>query len=282
MSKIAIVTDSTCNLTKDQVEKYNLTVAPQVLIWGDKTYEDGVDIQPKEFYERLRTASVMPSTSQATVATFEKIFKRLLAEEYEILAILISDVLSGTINSAVLAREMFPNAPIEIVDSKSVSLALGFQVLTVARAAQGGEIMAECVQLAKKASKHTGVVFAVDTLEFLHRGGRIGGGKRFLGTALKIKPILELREGRVEALEQVRTRKKSLSRLVEILEERVAGKSPIRLAGLHADAYEDAKEILSLANERIQSVENILSEVSPVVGANAGPGTVGLAYMAGM
>jgi len=282
MSKIAIVTDSTAYLPPDLVEKYEISVAPQVVIWGDKTYEDGVDIQPSEFYERLKTASVMPSTSQATIASFEKIFRRLLEEEHEILAILISDVLSGTINSAVQARELFPHAPIEIVDSKSVAMALGFQVLTVAKAVQEGASMAECVQLAQKASQHTGVIFAVDTLEFLHRGGRIGGGKRFLGTALKIKPILELKDGRIEPVEQVRTRKKSLLRLVEILEERVSGKSPVRLATLHANAYEDAKVILSLANERLNSVENIFSEVSPAVGTHAGPGTVGLAYMAGM
>ena len=169
MSKIAIVTDSTAYLPPDLVEKYEISVAPQVVIWGDKTYEDGVDIQPSEFYERLKTASVMPSTSQATIASFEKIFRRLLEEEHEILAILISDVLSGTINSAVQARELFPHAPIEIVDSKSVAMALGFQVLTVAKAVQEGASMAECVQLAQKASQHTGVIFAVDTLEFFQR-----------------------------------------------------------------------------------------------------------------
>lgn len=249
---------------------------------GGEIYEDGVDIQPQEFYERLKNATVMPSTSQATVASFDKIYRRLLDEGYDILAILLSEKLSGTMNSAVQARESFPGATIELIDSKSVAMALGFQVLTVARAIESGANLVEAVQLAKKAAEHTGVIFAVDTLEFLHRGGRIGGGKRFLGSALKIKPLMELREGKIEALEQVRTRKKSLLRLVEILVERTAGKSPVRLATLHANAYEDAKEILALANEKVQSVENIFSEVSPAVGTHAGPGTVGLAYMAGM
>jgi len=282
MSKIALVTDSTSYIPKELVERYKITVAPQVVIWGGKIYEDGLDIQPQEFYERLKTATVMPSTSQATVASFEKIFRRLLDDGNEILAILISEKLSGTINSAVQARELFPGATIEIVDSKSVAMALGFQVLTVARALEAGANLAECVKLANKATNYTGVIFAVDTLEFLHRGGRIGGGKRFLGTALKIKPLMELRDGKIEALEQVRTRNKSLLRLVEILVERTAGKSPVRLATLHANAYEDAKEILALANARVQSVENVFSEVSPAVGTHAGPGTVGLAYMAGM
>ncbi|UCH59968.1 MAG: DegV family protein [Anaerolineales bacterium] len=282
MSKIALVTDSTAYIPKDLVEKYKLNVAPQVVIWGDKTYEDGVDIQPIEFYERLSKASVMPSTSQATIASFEKIYRRLLEEDYEILTIVISDKLSGTMNSAIQAREMFSNAPIEIVDSRAVAMALGFQVLSVAKARDEGANMAELVQIAQKASNHTGVIFAVDTLEFLHRGGRIGGGKRFLGTALKIKPLLELRDGSIEALEQVRTRKKSMQRLVELLEERTAGKSPVRLATLHANAYDDARELLSMATERIQSVESVFSEVSPAVGTHAGPGTVGLAFMAGM
>ncbi len=282
MSKIALVTDSTAYIPKDLLEKYKITVAPQVVIWGDQTYEDGVDIQINEFYERLSQATVMPSTSQATIASFEKIFRRLLEEGYAILAIVISDKLSGTMNSAIQAREMFPNAPIELFDSQAVAMALGFQVLSVARALEDGADMAELVQVAQKASQHTGVIFVADTLEFLHRGGRIGTGKRYLGSALKIKPIFELRDGQLEALEQVRTRKKSLLRLVELLEERTAGKSPVRLAALHANAYEDAKELLSMATERIQSVENVFSEVSPAVGTHAGPGTVGLAFMAGM
>lgn len=283
MSKVAIVTDSTAYIPDELVEKYNIKVAPQVLIWGEKTYEDGVDIQPHEFYTRLKTATVMPTTSQATIASFEKIFRKLLEEDnYHILAILISEALSGTIASAIQARDMFPGATIEIVNSKSVAMALGFHVLRAAEAASAGAPLEECKAIAEKASQHTGVVFAVETLEFLHRGGRIGGAKRLIGSALSLKPILELADGKVEPLQNVRTRKKSLLRLVDIVEERVAGKSPVRLATLHANAPDEAKEVLTLANERIDSIENIFSEVSPIVGTHAGPGTVALAYMAGM
>lgn len=283
MSKVAIVTDSTAYIPDELVEKYNIKVAPQVLIWGEKTYEDGVDIQPHEFYTRLKNATVMPTTSQATIASFEKIFRKLLEEDnYHILAILISEALSGTIASAIQARDMFPGATIEIVNSKSVAMALGFHVLRAAEAASAGAPLEECKAIAEKASQHTGVVFAVETLEFLHRGGRIGGAKRLIGSALSLKPILELADGKVEPLQNVRTRKKSLLRLVDIVEERVAGKSPVRLATLHANAPDEAKEVLTLANERIDSIENIFSEVSPIVGTHAGPGTVALAYMAGM
>jgi DegV family protein with EDD domain len=282
MTKIAIVTDSTAYLPKELIQKYSLIVAPQVLIWGEKTYADGVDIQPTEFYERLKTAKVMPSTSQVTPVTFYEIFSRLVEQDCQILAILISEALSGTIASAVQAREMLPGATIEIVDTRTTAMALGFQVLQAAEAAARGASLAECVEIAERARQHTGVVFAVDTLEFLHRGGRIGGGSRFLGTALNIKPILEVTGGRVEAVERVRTRKKSLERLVELVEERIAGRRPVRLATLHANAAEDARELMAQANSRIEAIEHIITEVSPVVGTHAGPGTVGLAFIAGM
>jgi len=282
MSKVALVTDSTAYIPKEFLDKYHISVAPQVLIWGEENFEDGVDILPVEFYTRLKTAKIMPSSSQATPKYFHKLFGDLLQQDKQVLAILISEKLSGTVASAVQAREFFPGASIEILDSYSTAMAMGFQILAAARAAEEGADLNECKALAEASQQHTGVVFAVDTLEFLHRGGRIGGGSRFLGTALNIKPILELIDGRVEAVERVRTRKKSLQRVVELVEERIGGRQPVRLSALHANAEEDARVMLDMAKSRIQSSENILAEVSPVVGTHAGPGTVGLAFMAGM
>ena len=282
MSKIAIVTDSTAYIPKNYLDQYRIVVAPQILIWGAEMFQDGVDILPSEFYARLKTAKVMPSTSQVTPQGFFEIFGNLLQQDYQILAILISEKLSGTIASAIQAREMIGSAPIEIVDSDTTAMALGFQVLTVAQAIKDGANMAESKVLAEEARKHTGVVFAVDTLEFLHRGGRIGGASRYLGTALNIKPILEVVGGRVEAIERVRTRTKSLQRLLELVEQRIAGRQPVRLATLHANALQDAEELLKQGKQRFNALESIMSEVSPVVGTHAGPGTVGLAFMAGL
>lgn len=282
MSQVAIITDSTAYIPKDILANLNITVAPQVLIWGNETLRDGVDIQPEDFYNRLQKSTVMPTTSQVTIGSFKDMFSNLLDEGKQILALLISEKLSGTIDSAIQARDMLPGAAIEIVDSKTTAMALGYQVLTVARAAESGASLAECKALAEKTTEHVGVVFAVDTLEFLHRGGRIGGGTRFLGTVLNMKPILEVTGGRVEGIERVRTRSKSLNRLVEIIEERIGGRKPVRLATLHANSPEDARALLDMANNRLNAVESIISEVSPVVGTHAGPGTVGLAFMAGM
>lgn len=282
MSDIALVTDSTAYIPNEIVEKFNITVAPQVLIWGSETYEDGVDIEPQEFYERLEKSSVMPTTSQVTVAKFLQIFSQLIDEDKKILAMLISDQLSGTIASAVQAKENFPGATIEIFNSETTAMELGFQIISVARAIQEGASVEECLELAEKSKQHTGVLFAVDTLEFLHRGGRIGGGSRFLGAALNIKPILEVKDGKVDAVERVRTRKKSLQRMVDMVGERISGRQPVRLASLHANAPEEAQEVLKEIQNRFEPVETYLTQVSPVVGTHAGPGTVGIAYMAGM
>lgn len=283
MSKVAIITDSTAYIPDNILEELHINVVPQVLIWGEEEFMDGVDIKPDEFYQRLSKATVMPSTSQVTPQSFINMIMPLHEQGYETLSILISDDLSGTINSAIQAKDMLPeDAVFEIIDSRTTSMALGFQVLMVARAAAEGASMKDCLALAEKARDLTGVVFAVDTLEFLHRGGRIGTGSKFLGTALNIKPILEVTGGKVEGIEKVRTRKKSLNRLVELLDERIAGRQPVRLATLHANAEADAQECLNMAIERFNPIETVFSTVSPAIGTHAGPGTVGLAFMAGM
>ncbi len=284
MSKVAIVTDSTSYIPKDYLARYHITMAPQVLIWGQETFEDGVDIQPDEFYRRLATAKVMPTTSQVSVPTFQKAFSGLLEQGYDVLGIFVSAKLSGTLQSATQARELLTKGKekVEIVDSLSTAMAMGFQALAAARGAADGASLTECKMLAEKARRYTGVYFIVDTLEFLHRGGRIGGAQRFLGTALNLKPLLALQDGKVEPIERIRTKRKAMDRLVEIVAEQCVGKVPVRLATLHANAHEDAQEVLDSACQVLNVTEKILTEVSPVVGAHTGPGTVGLAYMAGM
>lgn len=284
MSKIAIVTDSTAYLPDNLLEQYKIIVTPQVLIWGDETFRDGVDILPDEFYKRLETAKVMPSTSQVAIVTMKDTFERLLHKGFDVLGIFISAKLSGTMQSAIQAKEMLGKAAkkIAFVDSNATSMAMGFHVLTAARAAQSGAGLAECAQAAEEAQKHTGVYFVVDTLEFLRRGGRIGGATAMLGSALNLKPLLALEDGRIEAVEKIRTKGKALERMVEIVAEKIAGRTPVRLATLHANAESEARLLLESASVRLNPVEKYLTSVSPVIGTHAGPGTVGLAYMAGM
>jgi DegV family protein with EDD domain len=278
MTRTVLVTDSTAYIPDDLVKQYGIMVAPQILLWGEETFLDGVTITPAEFYARLQSTDIMPTSSQATIPYFVDLFKPLVEEGANILAILISEKLSGTIQSATQAKKEYPGATIEIVDSESTAMELGFQVLAAARAVEAGKSFEEVLALAQNAKKHTGVYFAVDTLEFLHRGGRIGGASKLLGTALNIKPLLAVLDGRVESIEKVRTKSKAYDRLLDVIGEQIDGKPNVRLATLHAAAEEDARELLKKAQARFNPIESIIAEVSPVVGTHAGPGTCGLAY----
>ncbi len=282
--KVAIVTDSTGYIPEDLVKKHNLRVLPLEVIWGEETFKDGVDISPTEFYTRLETAKIMPSTSQVTIPYMQDAFEQLVAEDYDVLGVFISEKLSGTINSAVQGRAAMKSGQnrIHIFDSRQTAMPLGFQALAVARAAQDGASIDDCLALAEKARNNTGLYFAVDTLEFLHRGGRIGGAKRFMGTMMKVKPILSVQEGLVASMESVRTKKKAHLRVLEIIKEEIGDRTPIRLATLNANAPEEASALLELAKKELDITEMIHSEVSPVIGTHVGPGTVGLAYMAGL
>lgn len=282
MVKVAVVTDSTAAIPTEVFAEYPLWEAPQVLIFGEESLEDRVDIQPSQFYERLETDPIHPTTSQVTPASFQKIFSKLLDDGYDILAVLVSPKLSGTIESAKQVKAMYPDAGIEIFNSESVAMGLGWQALMAARAAKDGATLAECKEVVEKARPLTGVVFAVDTLEYLHRGGRIGGGAKFLGTALNFKPILEIRDGAVESIERVRTRRKSLARVVRLIEERIDGRKPLHLATLHAKSEEDARWLLEVGCAHLHPEEKMYAEVSPAVGTHGGPGVVGLAFLAGM
>lgn len=281
MSKFAVVTDSTAYIPAEYIKKHNITVAPQVLIWDNETFRDGVDIRPDEFYSRLKTAKTMPSTSQVSPATMQSIFQPLVDQGLEVLGIFISSKLSGTLQSAIQGREMMGSAGDKVifVDSQSTAMALGFQVLAAARAIETGASLKECAAFAESAHERTGLFFAVDTLEFLHRGGRIGGAQRFIGAALNLKPILALKDGRVEGVERIRTKSKAHDRILELVSEQVKGKSNIRIATLHANAAEDAKALLDRVKRELNPIETVFTEVSPVVGTHAGPGTVGLAFM---
>lgn len=283
MSKTAIVTDSTAYLPEEIISTYHINVVPLVVIWGEETFLDNVEMGPEEFYKRLSTAKQMPSTSQPTILAFYDVFKKLHAEGYDILTIVISSALSGTLDSAFQAKKMLPDANIALVDSQSTSLPMAFMVLAAARAAKTGMPLEECVKVVETVRDHTQVFFALDTLEFLHRGGRIGGASRFLGTALKLKPILILEDGKIEALEKVRTSKRAHERLIELVEAEVSNKSPINFLGVvHAAAEETAQELLKVIEQKFEPDELMFATLSPVLGTHTGPGTIGIAYVAGV
>ncbi|HMB22823.1 MAG: DegV family protein [Chloroflexota bacterium] len=283
-NKVAVVTDSTAYLPEKHLKRYNISVTPLSVIWGEQDLLDGVDILPDEFYKRLANSKVMPTTSQVTPGAMHKIFQPLLDQGYDVLGIFITSKLSGTVQSALQVRDSLPNARdrIAIVDSLSTTMALGWPVLTAARAADAGESLLECQKVAENARDHTGVLFIVETLEFLRRGGRIGGAAAFMGTALNIKPVLEIRDGQIAALEKIRTKQKAIKRVVDIVSERIKSKAPIRLAVTHAASETDANLLLEAACTQLDPVETLCCPLSPVIGTHTGPGTIALNYMSGV
>ena len=282
MKKVIVTTDSSAYLPQQYVDELGVEVIPLTLNWNGKTYRDGIDIQPDEFYIRLAQSSTLPTTSQTSVNDYVKLYQRLLDEDYAVLVMPISQGISGSYFSAVQAKESFPGAPVEVVDTRLVSMALSFQVLAAARAARDGASLEECKQVAYEAYKHIGVYFVVDTLKYLHAGGRIGGGKRFMGTTLNIKPILEIRDGKIEAVKSVISISKALDAMVQLVEKDIAGRKPVRVSVFHAQADEKARVLLDDITKRLNADESILSYVSPVIGSHVGPGTLSIAYMAGM
>ena len=284
MSHVAVITDSTAYLPAELIEQYNITIVPLSIIWADNNYRDGVDIQPDDFYKRLADSKDMPTTSQVTILAMKTAFEELLKQGYDVLGIFISSKFSGTVQSAIQAREMLPYAAdkITIVDSLSTTMAMGWPVLMTARAAHAGENLATCQKVAETARDNSGVLFVVETLEFLHRGGRIGGAQAIFGTVLNIKPVLEMRDGSIESVEKIRTKSKALDRILELANDRIAGRTPVRVATAHANAEAEASALLEAARAKLNPIESYCCPLSPVVGSHAGPGTVALNYMAGI
>jgi DegV family protein with EDD domain len=279
--KVAIVTDSTA-LPPEKVKEHGVHVIPLSVIWDDQSFSDGVDITPAEFYNRLASSDSMPSTSQPSAAAFIEKFTELLDQGKDVLAILISSGISGTVNSALQALQEVDQNRVAVVDSKTAATATGLHVIAAAKTAAQGGSLAEVKNIALKSQDHTDVVFAVDTLEFLHKGGRIGGAKRFLGSMLNIKPILEIKDGVIEAADQVRTQKRALTRLISLIEEKAKGELPLRIAIFHSNAPETAQALLEDTKEKLSPEDIFIAELSPVIGTHVGPGTLAITCMHGM
>jgi DegV family protein with EDD domain len=276
--KVAIATDSTSYIPPDLVEKYNIHVIPEILNWEGETYLDDVDIKPTEFYNRLGNSKELPTTSQASAGEFIDFFTKIGESSESIVGIFVSDELSGTLDSATTAKEMVAELPIEIIDSRSTSMGLGFMVLAAARAAEEGLSQSEIAELVRDMVPIVKTIFVVDTLEYLHKGGRIGGAQRLIGSVLSIKPVLHLDNGRIEPLASIRTKRKAIDRVLEIIKEDVSGKGPLHASIIHAAAPEAAAEFGEQVREILDPVELLVAELSPVVGTHTGPGLVGLGY----
>ncbi len=276
--KVAIVTDSTAYIPDELIKKYDIHVIPLNVNWSGKSYLDNVDITPEEFYQRLQIEQELPTTSQPSAGAFQSLFLKLAENYTGVVAILISSDLSGTIASAMAAKHMVGDFPVEVVDSRLTTMASGFLVFKAAEIAQQGGDIDQVAEAARSLIGKVRVMFVVDTLEYLHKGGRIGGAKRLLGSLLAMKPILELKDGKIEPLESVRTKKKAIRAMLSQLDYDASGKDNIHLTVFHGVAESDAAAIQNTLQGKHEPESLIISKLSPVLGVHTGPGTVGIAY----
>lgn len=276
MGQVSIVTDSTADLPRELVEKYSITVVPLKVFFGQQVFSDGVDLSPERFFTKLQASSDLPTTSQPTPAEFVEHYRPLVDKGDSIISIHISEKLSGTLQSAQLAKQMLGYKDLELIDSRAVSVGLGMIVITAARAAKEGKAKHKILELVYKMIKSLNIYFMVDTLEYLRRGGRISMARAFWGTMLNVKPICHLQEGRIHLFEQVRGRKKALSRLVKIAQENYPGEK-LHIFMAHGTDVKIMESLRPMIEERLDCVEILQNIVGPVVGTHAGPGVAGFA-----
>jgi fatty acid kinase fatty acid binding subunit len=273
--KVAVVLDGTANLPAELLAANDLQTIPLNLVWGGESYRDGVDITTDQFYDRLANSSELPTTSQPSIGDFHTFFSEVAETAESIVCLTLSSGLSGTYASAVGAADLMEGFPIEVVDTRSVSVGHGFIALAAAHAANSGAGYKESAQAARALIPKMNVYFAVDTLEYLHRGGRIGGASWLIGSALSIKPVLQIDDGKIDSLTRVRTKKKALNFLADLAEEMYKDKENVHLAVVDAVSPDEARQLGEELQKRINPVELIYGELSPVIGTHAGPGTVG-------
>lgn len=277
-TKVAIVTDSTANLPVDVIKEHNIYVIPQILNWEGNSLLDQIDISTEEFYQRLPQSKDLPKTSQPAPGQFTEHFEKVAEGAESIVAIFVSEYLSGTLQSAHLGAEAMGDYPIEIVDSRSVSLGLGLLVVAAARYAAEGHDYKEVAAYVRQLVPRLRVMFVVDTLEYLHKGGRIGGAKRLVGSVLSIKPVLHLEDGKIEPLASIRTKNKAIEHMLDVVLEEMRGKKKVHAGVIHARAAEDALYIADRVRSEAAPDELLINELTPVIGANVGPGVVGMGY----
>ncbi len=278
MSTVTIVTDSTAGLTDDYARAHDVRVVPLYIRMDGENYRDGVDITPAAFYERLPHCATLPVTSQPSVGDFAEAYHKAVADGAEsIISIHISTGISGTVNSARLAAEQVPDVPIEVVDTLCVSASLQLAVETAVHARSLGGNLQQVRAATDQEVALQRTVFTVDTLEYLYKGGRIGGAAALFGSLLQLKPLLYFNEGRIDALERVRQSNRAMRRMVEVMEGWLPEGEPVKAILMEAACPERAEALIALLREsRVHMIEYQVASLSPVIGAHVGNGTLGL------
>jgi DegV family protein with EDD domain len=267
-----VVTDSTADVPAEWCDRYGIEVVPLRVLFGTESFRDGIDLTSGQFFDRLRQADRLPTTSAPSPGDFATVYERLSRECEGVVSIHISGELSATVEAARLGASSVEGFPVHVVDSGCLTVCMAY----LCRAAAEAETLDEAVRRVEDRVPRQRILALLDTLRYLEMGGRIGKAQALLGTVLDLKPILGLADGRVVPLDRVRTRTKAIARLVERLRQDL----PVeRLAVMHAQAQEDAERIRGQLAAELPDVEVDVGELGAVLGTHVGPGTVGLAYL---
>lgn len=275
---VTIIADTTCSLPRDELKKLGIPLLPQIIIFGEQQYRDDNEITTDEFLSKLRASSTLPKTAAPSPALYTPIFKEELEKGNSIIVITPSAELSGTFRSASVAAEEFPGSDIRIIDTKIIAGGLGSIVLEAHKMASQGLGADVIEQRIIDLIARQRVYFVVDTLEYLHKGGRIGGASALFGSILQVKPILTLKAGRAEAAETQRTKKRALARIVEIVEQECPHDESGMITISECDNMKEASELASEFT-RITGVQTIpIYKVPPAIVVHAGPKVMAICF----
>jgi DegV family protein with EDD domain len=278
MPGVRFVADSTADLSPEYTAAHGVITVPLKVIFGDEALVDGVDITAEAFYERMRNSTRNPTTSQPSPAEFQAAFRAAAADGSSVVCTTISAEMSGTYGAAVTAREQLPDLDIHVVDTRSVTIGHTAVVHAAIDCAESGGSVQDVLGMIEEVMRRQRTVFTVETLEYLRRGGRIGGARALLGSVLNIKPVLQILEGRIEPFDRVRTYARALDRMCdEVIAATGEAGRPARVVLGHADKLDDCRMLARRLAPHTDGEPEII-EIGPIVGCHAGPGTIGLSF----
>jgi len=285
MSKVAIVTDTTACIPQKMVEEYGIELVPVDIIFEDRVYRDGIDINPTEFYTLLRQAEKLPTTSGSVPGPFLEAYREASKRAASILCITLPSKLSGMFNSAQLAKEMAKEALsdviIEVLDCGTAAAAQGLVVLAAARDAASGAGLTEVVETARSVMQRVNLFATLDTLYYLVKGGRVPKAAALASSLLQIKPIFTVKDGDVHPVTSVRTTAGAMKRILKIMGQKIVKGQPLHVAVMHADTVDEAIALRNLISSQFNCAELFITEFTPVMGVHTGPGVIGVAFYSG-
>ena len=275
---IHIITDSTCDLSKDEIKKLNIEVIPLSVYFGDIEYKDGVDISKEEFYEKLESCETLPKTSAINPYEFKQVFEKFTKDEDQILCILVSQELSGTYQSAIIALDEFSEKEIQVIDSRSASIGMAFLIKEAVRLREEGKELNYITKHLNQIKDRVKVVGIIDTLKYLKMGGRLTSTSAFLGEILGIQPIISIYNGKIEPLDKCRNLKSGLRKVLEYIEEYPIDYS-FGVSYGHTNTEKKIQTMIDYMEPNLVTQNISISKIGLAVGTHAGPGLVAIAYV---